>query len=516
MLMRAAAVLGAVSFLAACGSSCGNGTAGPPGGVPLYGRFEAVVTNNNRYDNPFADVVLNATYTAPSGRRVPFLGFYDGDGQGGQNGNVWKLRFMPDELGDWTYTASFSDGQPGATGAFAVVALGAMPGPLQVDASNPRWFVFANGDRFYPRGYYYSEAFSATDAYWKNDLDTFFGPTWGFNFICTIFWQAEALSDSGFNARPFNGFHPVLPGQVTRLDLASWRHVDEVLEHLESLGVVWFNFDGFIANEGGERPGNQTEEQVLLRNWIARLAPYWNVTWNVAFEWGEFMSSSDVNRVANYVDSIDPWDHLLSVHDHGIGSEPSGSDGWLDFFTIQEDAGVARSAEQANEAVLAGPGTKPVYAQEVVWEGEQDGKLNEVQVRYAGWGVITAAGVLNYAEQFLENGGFAFGDGGGLPFVKIMFDVIERLPYWEMEPRNDLVTGAFCLANAGEVYLVYNQASGSFMIDLSDASAQDVFDVEWVNPVSGERHSGGTVNGGASRSLTAPFSGDAALVVERQ
>jgi Domain of unknown function (DUF5060) len=82
--------------------------------VPRWGRFETAVRNERSYGNPFADVVLNATFTSPSGRRVAFFGFHDGDGQGGQTGNVWKLRFMPDEIGVWSFHCSFmsSIGRP--------------------------------------------------------------------------------------------------------------------------------------------------------------------------------------------------------------------------------------------------------------------------------------------------------------------------------------------------------------------------------------------------------------------
>ena len=37
-------------------------------------------------------------------------GYYDGDGQGGSSGNVWKVRFNPDEAGTWSYKASFRQG----------------------------------------------------------------------------------------------------------------------------------------------------------------------------------------------------------------------------------------------------------------------------------------------------------------------------------------------------------------------------------------------------------------------
>ena len=150
--------------------------------VPLWGRFEAVVTGAREYANPFTDVELHATFSRPDKSRVSFWGFYDGDGKGSQTGNVWKLRFLPDQVGMWSYECSFSDGTPGKTGTFECVSDGAMPGPLRVDPVNPRCWIFADGSRFFPLAYTAPELFVAGNhadrTYW---IDYFFGPRHKFN-----------------------------------------------------------------------------------------------------------------------------------------------------------------------------------------------------------------------------------------------------------------------------------------------------------------------------------------------
>ena len=141
----------------------GPGATGTRIGIPLYGRFEVEVKNEKRYANSFQDVLLDATFTSPSNRAVKFLGFHDGDGKGGQTGSSWKLRFMPDETGVWSYTASFSDGTPGARGTFTCMADGALPGPLHVDPANRRSWLFADGTHFFPRAYIAPELFVAAN-----------------------------------------------------------------------------------------------------------------------------------------------------------------------------------------------------------------------------------------------------------------------------------------------------------------------------------------------------------------
>jgi hypothetical protein len=87
-------------------------------------------------NNPFLDYRLQVTFTGPSGQRYVVPGFFDGDGNGGATGNVWRVRFAPDQAGTWTYQASFRKGSnvavdlsstagsptgfDGASGTFAV------------------------------------------------------------------------------------------------------------------------------------------------------------------------------------------------------------------------------------------------------------------------------------------------------------------------------------------------------------------------------------------------------------
>lgn len=150
--------------------------------APLWDRFETSVVNLRSYANPFTDVTLVATFLRPDKSRLPFWGFYDGDGHGDQTGNVWRLRFMPDQVGMWPYECSFSDGVSGKSGTFRCVADGAKPGPLRIDPANPHCWVFADGSHFFPRAYTAPELFVAGNqthrAYW---IDYFFGTKHNFN-----------------------------------------------------------------------------------------------------------------------------------------------------------------------------------------------------------------------------------------------------------------------------------------------------------------------------------------------
>jgi hypothetical protein len=379
---------------------------------------------------------------------------------------------------------------------------------------------FADGDRFYPRCYYLSETFTSPSPLWKQLLDRFFGSTYHYNLNCTIFWQGRLLEQNHWNNLPYTGFYPIVGGDYTRLDVAAWRHVDEVLRRMEARRTVWYNFDGFVPNVGGEmgaQRGDFTAQACYVRNAVARLAPYWNVIWNIAFEWSEFLSPAEVARLADYTRSLDPWAHLVAVHDQG--PYETGADVLknlhVDLVTLQYEAGTAPSAASANRMVRHYSGDWPVFGQEMAWEATP-GKLTGDQVRRASWGIVLGGGFPCYAEMF-EGPDWRtprnYGDGAALPFLEVLHRFVSALPYDEMASHNELVgRGQLCLARPGVRYVCYAEAGGGVTVDLSTASGR--FRSQWLNPRTGAKLIGGNVLGGGSRSFQAPDSGDWVLIVE--
>ena len=85
----------------------------------------------------------------------------------------------------------------------------------------------------------------------------------------------------------------------------------------------------------------------------------------------------------------------------------------------------------------------------------------------------------------------------------------KRIHLVGMTPRPDLASSGYCLAEQGKEYLIYAPQDGKVTVDLSHTSGK--FIVEWFNPLTGNSQSGDAVKGGASRSFTPPFHGDAVL-----
>src|SRR5262249_50315513 len=79
--------------------------------LTLYERIEETMPNDRQFNNPFTDTELRLTVNAPADRPLgssfTWYGFHDGDGSGGQRGNVWKFRLLFDRPGTWRVNAGF-------------------------------------------------------------------------------------------------------------------------------------------------------------------------------------------------------------------------------------------------------------------------------------------------------------------------------------------------------------------------------------------------------------------------
>ena len=56
---------------------------------------------DHQLTNPFTDTELKLYIVSPNGQEFVYYGFYDGNGQGGQNGELWKYRILLNKAGRW-------------------------------------------------------------------------------------------------------------------------------------------------------------------------------------------------------------------------------------------------------------------------------------------------------------------------------------------------------------------------------------------------------------------------------
>jgi len=134
-----------------------------PQEINQYEVFELIFSGENysTYDNPVRDISLLTTWEHPDEILVVY-GFYDGDGKGGANGNIFKVRFCATLPGKWELIkVESNDPKLNAQheGLELHCSAGSHPGFWLVDdqSQGKRWFCRSNGEhRFILGNTFYS------------------------------------------------------------------------------------------------------------------------------------------------------------------------------------------------------------------------------------------------------------------------------------------------------------------------------------------------------------------------
>ena len=474
--------------------------------VGQWQRFEAALENTKEYANSYTDVTLEASYERPDGSVVRFWGFHDGV-------HTWRIRFMPDQIGTWKYTALFSDGTPGTSGTFACVESD-LPGMLSADESNPLWFGFKGGNHCLIRSLHVGDRFFArnfADEKRKAFLD--WAQEQRYN---TLSIASHYLNRS----EPGRGEGWDTPN-LWPLDAAEYQRMEAILDDLAARHMMVFPFAGFLGR-ASYFPTDYEEQELYIRYTLARLGSYWNILLNVSgpeplLGKRPMMSNSEVNRLGRLIRSLDVSCHPLTVHNR-TGDDQFKDEAWLSFSTLQGPKTTDLS-ELSTKLLANHHPSKPLFAQETLWSGNQHGHpdYNDVELRKNAFVIVMSAAALNFADNGgprPENiGNSSSGFSGSLELedrrqwrhdiVKEVWDLFEELPFYRMRPRQDLASAGFCIAETGKQYVVYLANGGSVDVDVDDGTHT----VSWINAQdTSDRRTGVPTSDG--KGLAAPSDGD--------
>jgi hypothetical protein len=482
--------------------------------VSRYGLFETAVTNSRSYGNPFTGTALTAVLTSPSARQMTVEGFNDG-------GQTWRLRFMPDEVGSWSYTASFSDGAPGTNGGFECVA-GGIHGPLQVNRSNPLWFQHADGTAFYMRAFH----------------------LW---FVCRLDSRGVLLStldylkSHGFNTvvgphlSPTETLLPWVKNGSTidfsRFDLVQWQRFDKVLAEMASRGMVLIPFNIMGGTNNVPMIDTSANRDLFLRYWVARWGGYWNATFQPIAEWEEGYSEAEVLQILNRIRELDGGRHLVSIHAWRAGSSAVQQAAAYTYHTVQDKLDAWNPTKFTWLAGLYAGASKPILAHECLWEGnlyQTEAGLDMANMRRGAWVIALSGGQINYADevlpprlyqtaqvyspQFSEMGMAMAPQGWFYPYLGILGSFIRSLPFSQMTVHPELAGNGICLAEVPSRYVCYAPSGGTITLNLGASSG--TLHARWLNPRAGGFTAPVSVQGGGGRTFTAPDAADWVLYVE--
>jgi hypothetical protein len=223
---------------------------------------------------------------------------------------------MPDIVGTWQFTCSFSDGAPGKSGMFHCTAAGSRPGPLRADPSNTDYWITAGGMRFPAKSLYFG-GFDMQDEALRDFLrDRYFGSPYSFNINhanSLVFVPAGQPSSFSYQGTVYrfkvpnpqgqnvdligNGLFPYIYADsapkfdggsnvdFSRPSIEWWANAEKFVGKMESKNVVWFDHRSMIGFNWADPRSiviPPALRKPVLRCWVARIGPFWNVIWNLA------------------------------------------------------------------------------------------------------------------------------------------------------------------------------------------------------------------------------------------
>jgi len=527
--------------------------------VDLWDVHEIVLTSSRTYSNPFTGVSVFADFTAPSGKPTRVYGFYDGNGAGAQ-GNLWKIRFMADEVGTWQWVTVASDTSNGGlhnrSGSFKV-AESDIPGPVAPSADSPTSWRHANGRRvLWSLGY--AKYLAAADRThpgvggWLEYLEwlqqhrfngVFFvlQPT-GIGTCSTCWdgiapwsaldgdpaprWGREKSGKVDYYVTPWaksgspNDFSDSSSNvDYRRFYLPLWQNIDAILREMQRKGMIAHIF---MYNDESFHPVESSADERRYWDYILRrFGAYWNVVYNDGVDLFEYRTSGWVEEWQQYFENNDPFGHARSSR-HGDDDSSLAT-----YRSVQAANQTAPTSVGVWRGYLARTPAKPVTEDDGIRAEKSDGIPPERFRQLAWWSVLSGPGAFgaNWAGSYEPGNWFSNLDAGaeGMLFVErrtrfiIDFDLTNKLmvPFWKLDVHDELVTGTnvYCVAEPGKHYLIYldEGAPTSTTVDLTDTTR--VLPAVWLDPDTGQRQNAGAFTPGTSKTFTSPFGRPAVLYI---
>ncbi|WP_394746955.1 Kelch repeat-containing protein [Spongiimicrobium salis] len=343
--------------------------------------FEGPETSETAKDNPFLNYRLSTTFKHAD-TTYTIRGFYAADGNaaetGADKGNIWKVRFTPDRIGEWKYAAVLhhedsialkSDLTKGTT-----IKMPNNEGVFYVTNSDRDGVDFRAKGRLHAfKGYY---RFQGTEQYWmkggtnspenllgyvdfddtyrmqassregeastteeihkymahRNDWKTG-DPSWQNGKGKSLIGALNYLASKGMNSAYFltmnilgdgkDVWPYVDPTDVTRFDVSKLAQWEIVFQHMQTKGILLHMVLQETENETMLDHGNTgAMRQLYFNEMITRFGHHLALNWNLGEENGPAswtpIGQNDRQRkdMAKYIKETDPYKHPVLLHTH--------------------------------------------------------------------------------------------------------------------------------------------------------------------------------------------------------
>ncbi|MHC4544361.1 MAG: DUF5060 domain-containing protein, partial [Planctomycetota bacterium] len=335
--------------------------------------FTGPNTGEESEPNPFLDYRLNVTFTTVKKQYV-VPGYYAADGDAAEtsanSGNKWRVNFVPDEVGRWSYKASFRTGSDIAlnnnpkTGKSA--AFDGAKGTFTIGASikggrdfrgkgllkyvGKRYLRFAETGEFFlkggadsPENFLAYADFDGTfdmgelkrkgEAAGKEFLHRYEphvhdwkagDPTWKDGKGKGMIGALNYLASKGMNSVYFIPYNIdggdgkdvwpwTNPKEKYRFDCSKLDQWEIVFSHMDKLGLMLHIIQQEQENDQGLDKGELGRQRKLYyRELIARFAHHLALVWNLGEE--NTNTTSQRKAFCRYIKDVDPYDHPVVMH----------------------------------------------------------------------------------------------------------------------------------------------------------------------------------------------------------
>lgn len=434
---------------------------GYPGGVlgvetELWDIFELTLKGPSD-GNPFVDVTFGAEFRQ-GGKVFNPAGFYDGNGS-------YKVRFMPNKTGNWTYTTKSNRKElNGRKGSFTCKKAGpGNHGPVRVHETYK--LAYADGTSHFSVGTTCYAWVHQGDRMEEQTLKTLKNAPFNKMRMC-VFPKAYSYNKNEPEYYAYEGTPPK-DWDFKRFNPAFWRHFEKRVRQLRDMGIeadiiIFHPYDRWdFKNMGHEN------NLFYLRYLVARLAAYRNVWWSFANEfdllkwpmehWDQYMK---------LVQHIDPYDHLRGIHNCRTWYDHSKP--WVTHSSIQNSD--FRRAKEYREKY-----GKPAIYDECRYEGDIPqgwGHISAEQMTRNFWMGSLAGCYVGHGETYKHPKDLLWWAKGGVlrgkspARIQFMKDIIEGLPYVEMDPDFSNYPEIYIMSKQAECYLMYFAGKKSIALDL--------------------------------------------------
>mmetsp|Transcript_42547 Transcript_42547/g.120718 ORF Transcript_42547/g.120718 Transcript_42547/m.120718 type:complete len:658 (-) Transcript_42547:1479-3452(-) len=567
--------------------------------------FSGPATDEAATPSPFSyyRLTINLTHIGASGDRTYTVpGYFAADGNAANTratgGNKWRCHFTPPHVGRWRYSVSFRRGKniildptlPGKSagymdgyeGEFAVKPSdktgkdGRAKGLLQYVGKRYLWL--AGSEEYFlkigtdsPENLLAYEDFDNTPnhldlrkQYKSHTKDWRKGdPTWNGAKGKALIGAINYLASKGLNMMSFLTFNvqgddgnvfPYTSEYSFRIDVSKTDQWEIALEHAAQKGIGLHVKTQETENEFIH--GNKhfiVRRAIYYRELVARFGHHPQLVWNLGEE--TKMPTSLLLAAADYIRSVDPYDHPIDVHTYPNAkakvypglirsdtSKVTGASLQCEFperINAEVAKWIAKSARSPNPLVVSNDEQGPN------WLGVGIDSLDPAHDsfrRNALWGTLMAGGA---GVEFYFGWGFRRHQTGNKDpiignddtdtshpystcsdltcedfrsrdklftqaFVAWRFMKDNHIPFWEMTSSNHLTEQKddFVFAKEGDIYLVYT-FTNTTTVELT-VVGKTTYSIQYWNPkTGGDLTYGGVVmadliDGEISRKMSIP------------